>query len=66
MQCSETDSKLPAVKIPMSITLLKDLSYWVNAIKEVGGNGRVTFFVNGGKVSDEYEISIKPPRKKAS
>ena len=65
MQCSDTSAKLPAVHIAMPVDLAKDISYYLEAIKAIGGNGRITLFVSGGNVVDS-EITAKPKRNKKS
>jgi len=56
MLCSDTNTALPAVKIPIPLDLALDISYWLESIKQVGGN------------VEEFETIIKQrrARKKAS
>ncbi len=63
MLCSETDSHIPAVKIGLPIDLAKDISYWLEAIKQVGGNADLTLHVRGGNV-EEFETLIKQRRQR--
>ena len=63
MLCSETDSHIPAVKIGLPIDLAKDISYWLEAIKQVGGNADLTLRVRNGSV-EEFETLIKQSRKR--
>jgi hypothetical protein len=65
MLCSETDSRMPAVKIGMPLDLARDFSYILKSIIDMGGNGRITFEVHGGNVTST-EVTVKRQRKKAS
>ena len=65
MQCSDTSAKLPAVHIGMPVDLAKDISYWLDAIKTVGGNADLTLEVRGGQVQ-AFQTLIKQSRKRKS
>jgi hypothetical protein len=58
---------MPAVKIGLPIDVARDISYWLEGIKQLGGNAMLTLHIRGGNV-EEYETSIKQrrQRKKAS
>ena len=63
MLCSDTNTALPAVKIPIPLDLALDISYWLESIKQVGGNADLTLHVRGGNV-EEFETIIKQSRKR--
>src|SRR6266705_1787647 len=63
MLCSETDSHIPDVKIGLPIDLAKDISYWLEGIKLLGGNGDLTLRVRGNNVED-IETVVKQSRKR--
>ncbi len=63
MLCSDTSSKLPAVKIGMPVDLARDISYLLEGIKQLGGTGRITLDVSGGQVIGT-ETTIKRRRDK--
>lgn len=63
MQCSETDSQLPAVRIAMPVDLARDISYLLKAIRDLGGNGRILLDVSGGAVIGT-EVTVKRLRGK--
>ncbi len=65
MLCSDTSSKLPAVKIGMPVDLARDISYLLEGIKQLGGNGRITLDVSGGNVTGT-EVTVKRQRKKSA
>lgn len=61
MICSATGEQ-PAIKIDLPIDLARDISYLLVAIKELGGNGRITLDVNNGAVTGT-EVTVKRVRK---
>ncbi len=63
MLCSDTSNKIPAVKIPIPLDLALDISYWLESIKQVGGNADLTLHVRGGNV-EEFETIIKQRRQR--
>jgi hypothetical protein len=63
--CSDTSAKLPAVKIGLPIDLAKDISYLLEGIKSLGGNGRITLDLSNGSVTST-EVTIKRSRKKSA
>jgi len=62
MLCSDT-GHTEAIKIKMPVDLAKDISYWLEAIKQLGGNGRITLDISGGNVTST-EATIKRHRNK--
>ncbi len=65
MLCSDTSSKLPAVKIGMPVDLARDISDLLESIEKFGGFGRITLDVQGGNVMGT-EVTIKRSRKKSA
>jgi hypothetical protein len=67
MLCSETDSRVPAVKIVMPVDLARDISYLIEGIKALGGTGRITLDISGGQViGTETTIKRRRDKKQAS
>lgn len=65
MLCSDTSSKLPAIKIGMPVDLARDISYLIESIKSLGGNGKIVLDVSGGNVTGT-EVTVKRQRKKSA
>lgn len=66
MLCNDTDHKLPAVKVALPLDLACDISSLLEAIRSLGGSGRIQLDVSGGNVTGT-EVTVKRPRhKKAS
>jgi hypothetical protein len=63
MQCRDTGSSLPAVKIEMPVDLARDISSLINSIRALGGTGRITLDMQGGNVTGT-EITVRRPRNK--
>lgn len=63
MLCSDTSSKLPAVKVGIPLDLARDISYWLEGIKALGGNAVLMLHVRGGNV-EEVETVIKQRRQR--
>lgn len=63
MLCSDTNTSLQAVKIALPLDLAKDISYWLESIKQLGGNADLTLHVRGGNV-EEFETLFKQSRKR--
>lgn len=66
MLCSDTSSKLPAVKIGMPMAVAKDISYWLEAIRQTKAKGRITLFVSSDGDIVDSEVTVKPPKKKSA
>lgn len=65
MLCSDTDNKLPAVKVTLPLDLARDISYLLDAIRSLGGSGRIQLDVSGGNVTGT-EVTVKRPRRKTT
>lgn len=67
MLCTETDSRVPAVKIGMPVDLARDISYLLEGIKSLGGSGRIVLDISGGQViGTETTIKRRRDKKQAS
>ncbi len=62
MLCQDTGCQ-EAVKIKMPVDLARDISYWLEGIKALGGNGDVTLRVRGNNVED-IETVVKQSRRR--
>lgn len=65
MQCSDTSARMPAVQIKMPLDLARDISYLIESIKSLGGNGKITLDVSGGNVTST-EVTVKRQRRKSA
>jgi hypothetical protein len=63
MLCSDTSANMPAIKIGLPLDLARDISYWLESIKQLGGNADLTLHVRGGNV-EEFETLFKQSRKR--
>ena len=65
MLCSDTDNALPAVKVALPLDLARDISHLLEAIRSLGGSGRIQLDVSGGNVTGT-EVTVKRPRRKSA
>ncbi len=65
MLCQDTGCQ-EAVKIKMPVDLARDISYWLEGIKALGGNGDVTLRVRGNNVEDIETVVKQSRRRKKS
>ncbi len=63
MLCSDTSSKLPAVKIDIPVDVVEYISNWLKSIKvkPFSGNADLTLHARGGNI-EEYSTNIKERR----
>ena len=64
MLCSDTDTSVPAVKIGLPMAVARDISYWLEAIRQTKAKGRITLFVSSEGDIVDSEVTVKPPHKK--
>lgn len=64
MLCSDTGCQ-PSIKIAMPVDLARDISYLIESIKSLGGNGKIVLDVSGGNVTGT-EVTVKRQRKKSA
>jgi len=62
MLCSDTGCQ-QAIKIAMPVDLARDISYLLEGLKSLGGNGHITLDVQNGEVMGT-EMTIKRVRRK--
>ena len=66
MLCSDTDTKLPAVKIGIPLDLARDIAHWLDGIRHLGGNADLTLHVRGGHVEETTTTFKQRSKRKKS